>query len=92
MRSTHGCVSDQNPQLARAVSVPLELGKKVEHVATRLGDRGAGPPSSSAPAGPGWPCGDRLLVVEKAEGFRDLYSVTWSHLGFVLQFEKNECF
>ena len=29
----HGCVSDQNPQLARAVSMPLELGKKVGQAA-----------------------------------------------------------
>lgn len=44
LRSTHGCVSDQSPQLAWADSVPLELGEKVEHVATQLGDRRAGPP------------------------------------------------
>ena len=30
---THGSVSDQNPQLARAVSMPLELGKKVGQAA-----------------------------------------------------------
>ena len=41
--STHGCVSDQNPQLPRAVSAPLELGKKVEPTATRAGDRGVVP-------------------------------------------------
>ena len=33
MLGTHGCVSGQNPQLARAVSVPCELGKEVEHQA-----------------------------------------------------------
>ena len=33
MLSTHGCVFDQNPQLPWAVSVPLQLGKKVEQVA-----------------------------------------------------------
>ena len=31
--STHGCVSDQNPQRPRAVSAPLELGKKVKQAA-----------------------------------------------------------
>lgn len=30
--------------------------------------------------------------MEQAEGFRDLYSVTWPPAGFLLQFEKNECF
>ena len=33
MLSTHGCVFDQNPQLPWAVSVPLQLGKKVEQAA-----------------------------------------------------------
>ena len=50
---THGCVSDQNPQLAWAVSGPPELGKKVSKRPMRPGDRGASLPSSLAPAGPG---------------------------------------
>ena len=33
MLGTHGCFSDQNPQLAWAVSVPHDLGKEVEQAA-----------------------------------------------------------
>ena len=62
--------------------MPRELGKVVE--------QGLPLPLPAQ----GRPCDDGLLVVkEKAEeGLRDLYSVTWSHVGFLFQFEKNDCF
>ena len=92
MLSIHSCVSDQNPQLTRAVSVPLELGKKVEqaaHVAWRQRSQYALFPC---------PCQPRAGLVMmgywqwrrrlRREGLYDLYSVTWSHVGFLFQFEK----
>ena len=92
MLSIHSCVSDQNPQLTQAVSVPLELGKKVEqaaHVAWRQRSQYALFPC---------PCQPRAGLVMmgywqwrrrlRREGLYDLYSVTWSHVGFLFQFEK----
>ena len=94
--STHGCVSDQNPQLPRAVSAPLELGKKVEqaaHAAWGQRSRSALCPCPWRPrAGLAmlgcWWWRPRL----RREGLHDLYSVTWSHVGFLFQFEKMTAF
>ena len=64
MLGTHGCVSDQNPQLAWAVSVPRELGKEVSPLET---EELVCPLPLTLPA-QGRPCDDGLLVVEeKAE-------------------------
>ena len=96
MLGTHGCVSDQNPQLARAVSVPHELGKEVEQAAHTAWRQRSWSPLFPCPCLPraglvmmGCWWGRRRL---RREGLRDLYSVTWSHGGFLFQFEKMTAF
>ena len=66
---THGSVSDQNPQLAQAVSMPLELGKKVGQAAhAAWGQRSQSALLPLPLPAQGRPCDDRLLAVEeKAE-------------------------
>ena len=97
--STHGCVSDQNPQLAWAVSVRCEPGKKVQqgeqaaHVAWRQRSWSAlfpwpGQPRAGLVMMGCWWWSRRL----RREGLCDLYSVTWSHVGFLFQFEKMAAF
>ena len=94
--STHGCVSGQNPQLARAVSVPRELGKEVEQAAHAAWRQRSRSPLCPCPWRPRaglamtgcWWWRPRL----RREGLRDLYSVTWSHVGFLFQFEKMTAF
>ena len=94
--STHGCVSGQNPQLAQAVSVPRELGKEVEQAADVAWRQRSRSPLFPCPCRPRaglattgcWWWRPRL----RREGLRDLYSVTWSHVGFLFQFEKMTAF
>ena len=96
MLGTHGCVSGQNPQLARAVSVPRELGKEVEQAAHAAWRQRSRSPLCPCPWRPRaglamtgcWWWRPRL----RREGLRDLYSVTWSHVGFLFQFEKMTAF
>ena len=96
MLGTHGCVSGQNPQLAQAVSVPRELGKEVEQAADVAWRQRSRSPLFPCPCQPRaglammgcWWWRRRL----RREGLRDLYSVTWSHVGFLFQFEKMTAF
>ena len=92
----HGCVSDQNPQLARAVSMPLELGKKVGQAAPAAWgqrSRSALFPCPCRPrAGLVMPCCWWWRRRLRREGLHELCSVTWSRAGFLFQFEKMTAF
>ena len=85
-------VSGQNPQLAQAVSVPRELGKEVEQAADVAWRQRSWSPLSPCPCQPRaglaitgcWWRRRRL----RREGLRDLYSVTWSHVGFLFSLKK----
>ena len=83
------------PSLPGLFQCHVELGKEVEqaaHVAWRQRSQSALFPC---------PCRSRAGLGMtgcwwwrrlRREGLCDLYFVTWSHVGFLFQFEKNDCF